>query len=340
MSPSGSGLTADVVVCTYTEDRWGLLVEAIESVLGQSVEPQRLIICVDHNPDLLRRVERAWAAHRTDGPQVIVLANAFEGRLGSARNTALLATRADIVAFLDDDAVAEADWLERLLATYTRNPAAVAVGGMPRPRYGASRPSWFPPEFDWVFGCHYRGLPTRTAPVRHLIGANMSVRRQAAWDQGGFHADNHDDMDLSHRVAHAYGRDAVLYEPSAVVRHYVSAPRLTWSYFWRRCFSVNRGKVEAFDTLGDAGDIRAEISFALRYLARLPLSLLQLLVGDPAAIRQWFAGLAGLALAAAGYTVGRLRAAVRPHDRSTLTRGIEGMPSATLYGQEPRRGTA
>jgi cellulose synthase/poly-beta-1,6-N-acetylglucosamine synthase-like glycosyltransferase len=86
--------------------------------------------------------------------EIVVVPNQFAGRLGSARNTAPLQARADIVAFLDDDAGVAPDWLERLLAVYAMHPEAVAVGGTPRPNYGAPRPSWFPPDFDWVLGCH------------------------------------------------------------------------------------------------------------------------------------------------------------------------------------------
>ena len=196
---------ADVVICTYTLDRWQLLVRAVDSVLAQHVAPQQLIIVIDHNDELLQRCRQRWVQAGVDSPiEIVVMANQFAGRLGSARNTALLRARADVVAFLDDDAEAAPDWLERLLDVYARNPTAVAVGGAPLPNYGAPRPTWFPPEFDWVFGCHYRSLPTQLAPVRHLIGASMSVRRDDILAVGGFHADDHDDMDLSHRIAHAH----------------------------------------------------------------------------------------------------------------------------------------
>ena len=48
----------------------------------------------------------------------------------------------------------------------------------PRPSGRDGRPRWFPPEFDWVVGCSYTGLPETVAPVRNLIGAAMSFRRQ------------------------------------------------------------------------------------------------------------------------------------------------------------------
>ena len=162
-----AALRADVVICTYTLARWELFVRAVESVLAQTVAPQQLIIVVDHNDEVLARCRQEWGAGRADSPvEIVVVASQFAGQQASSRNTALLLARADIVSFLDDDAEAAPDWLERLLAVYATHPEAVAVGGAPRPDYGAPRPSWFPPEFEWVFGCHYRSLPDRLAPVR------------------------------------------------------------------------------------------------------------------------------------------------------------------------------
>src|SRR5664280_1377170 len=96
----------------------------------------------------------------------------------------------------------------------------------------------------------------------------MSVRREALMSWGGFHSDNHDDMDLSHRAVHAYGARAVLYEPSATVSHFVPKERLTWHYFWRRCFFVNMGKVKAFRDMDDASNLGAELRFVRRSLSR------------------------------------------------------------------------
>ncbi|MFZ1161226.1 glycosyltransferase family 2 protein [Mycobacterium sp.] len=322
---NATALCADVVICTYTLARWELFARAVESVLAQTVIPQRLIIVVDHNDELLARCHQEWgagSANRADSPvEIIIVASQFPGRQGSSRNTALLLARAEIVSFLDDDAVAAPDWLERLLAVYTTRPAAFAVGGKSQPRYGASRPSWFPPDFDWVFGCHYQSLPDRLAPVRRLIGTSMSVRREAMLAVGGFHADDYDDMDLSHRIAHAHGPAAVLYEPRAEVQHHVPAERMTWSYFWRRCYYVNRNKVGAFADMGEGGNIRAELRFGAGVLLTLIQAPLAAVTGRPTQLRQALAAVAGLALGGCGFAAGRVHLA-RGRRPEVLTTGL------------------
>jgi GT2 family glycosyltransferase len=322
VAAKATALYADVVICTYTLERWELIARAVESVLAQRVLPRQLIIVVDHNDELLARCRQEWGAGRADSPvEIVVAASQFAGRQGSSRNTALLLARADIVSFLDDDAEAAPDWLERLLAVYATHPEAVAVGGAPWPNYGAPRPSWFPLDFDWVFGCHYHSLPGRLAPVRHLIGTSMSVRREAMLAVGGFHADDYDDMDLSHRIAHEHGPAAVLYEPRAEVHHYVPPDRMTWSYFWRRCYYVNRNKVAALADMGEGGNLGAELRFAVRVLLAFVPALLATVTGRPERLRQALAALAGLALAASGYLAGRVRLA-RGRLPEVLTTGL------------------
>ena len=135
----------------------------------------------------------------------------------------------------------------------------------------------------------------------------MSVRRTLLEWVGGFHSDNHDDMDMCHRVARIMSNEAVIYEPAATVRHFVSASRLTWAYFWRRCFFVNRGKVTAFRGMGRAGNLQAERSFARRALTRgVATGLRELAGGDVGGLQRAAALCAGLVLAGLGFVVGNV----------------------------------
>jgi hypothetical protein len=243
--------------------------------------------------------DAAWALH--------VVQNRFDSRLGGARTTAAEIATGDILAFLDDDAAAASSWL-RTLTKHYEDPKVVAVGGAPVARYEAERPRWLPHECNWIFGCAYRGLPERTGPIDHMIGANMSVRREVLMSWGGFQSDNHDDMDLSHRAIHAHGPSAVLYDPSAVVHHFVPRSRLTWTYFWRRCFFVNKGKVGAFRGLGEASNLKAEFRFAGRSLSRALVNEgRELLHGDLYAPIRYLALIAAIALGGSGALIGRLR---------------------------------
>ncbi|GFH79808.1 hypothetical protein Sgou_44780 [Streptomyces gougerotii] len=167
----GSPRGFSVIVCVHTEERWQDILDAVASLGAQSLPPLEILLVVDHHPVLLERLEHRFA----DGPpQVRVMPNAGPRGLSAGRNTGVGAARGEWVAFLDDDAVADPDWLRHLAAGYA-DPGVLAVGGRTEPRWESGRrPGWFPEEFDWVVGCTYRGHPSGGARVRNVLGGNAS----------------------------------------------------------------------------------------------------------------------------------------------------------------------
>ena len=167
-----------VVICAYTEQRWDDTHAAVQSVRDQSFANREIILVVDHNPAL-------QASFASVLPDITVIENREDRGLSGGKNTGLEVARGDVVAFLDDDAVAEQDWLKFLVDSY-EDPSVVGVGGLTLPLWEEPRPAWFPKEFDWVVGCTYRGMPETRGPVRNLLGGNASFRRDTLKRVGGF----------------------------------------------------------------------------------------------------------------------------------------------------------
>jgi GT2 family glycosyltransferase len=300
-------------------DRWSLTCAAIDSALQQTRIPLEIIVPVDHNSELFHRLSARWARSGPPGalPSIRVVESRYEGHLGASATTAAEIAQGQFLAFLDDDASAEPDWLETLLRPF-RDPAVIAVGGAPIPVYAKPRPRWLPGEFNWIFGCAYDGLPTRAAPINHLIGTTMAVRTRDMLAIGGIRSNNHGDMELSHRLLAMAPGSKLIYEPEAIVKHYVSEHRLSWSYFWRRCFFVNRGKVAAMHDLGAAANLGAERSFVARSLTRgVARGLRQWLAGDLGGLLRAAVICIGVTLAGGGYAVGTAELSLRKVTRSS-----------------------
>jgi glycosyltransferase involved in cell wall biosynthesis len=257
-------LGVSVVICAYTQDRWDTLVAACAAVHAQRGPTDELILVVDHNPPLLARASRLLAGVR-------VVANTGRRGLSGARNTGVAASRGDVVAFLDDDARPRSGWLDQLRAAFGDDGVLVA-GTWVEPQWeGGAPPRWFPPEFGWVVGCSYRGLPTTTAPVRNPIGASMAVRRRVFDDIGVFAETvgrvgalpvGCEETEFCVRLANENPGAVVLHEPLAVVDHAVPRQRQTMAYFLRRCFHEGRSK-RAVARLGGA---RRGLSAERRYV--------------------------------------------------------------------------
>ncbi len=166
-----------VVICAYTEKRWDDLNAAVDSVIKQSHPASDIVLVIDHNPALFERAQKAFAHLSTERTKVVITQNTQLRGLSGARNTGIEQSCGDIVAFIDEDAMAAPDWLARMSAAYD-DPNIMAAGGSIAPLWLTGKPSWFPDEFNWVVGCTYRGMPESRTPIRNLIGCNMSVRRE------------------------------------------------------------------------------------------------------------------------------------------------------------------
>lgn len=239
---SGAGPRIAVAICTY--QRYDLLPDAVESLLGQSLpRSEYRIIVVDNSPDAGLSAEWSgrwrneadfhWIHERTPG-------------LSRARNVAIAAaTELPLIAFLDDDAVARGDWLESLTNAFEHlGPDAYVVGGRVRPRFGAPPPAWLDHRFlpylsvcdlgdtvrflrpnEWVVGAN---IAYRTAPLARVGGFSVALGRVG----GGAALMSNDETELEERIREIGGR--IGYTPHAEVTHFVPADRLTQEWFRRR----------------------------------------------------------------------------------------------------------
>jgi glycosyltransferase involved in cell wall biosynthesis/GT2 family glycosyltransferase len=296
-----------VLICAYTLDRLDVLSQAIDSVRTQSRPAHEIVLSVDHSPQLLAEAKRRW-------PEAVKLVENHEERgLSGARNSGVAACSGEVVAFLDDDALAVPDWLERLAEAY-RDPSILGVGGAVRPAWVDGKPKWFPPEFDWVVGCTHSGMPRRRQAVRNLVGANMSLRREALLEVGGFRHElgrigtipaGCEETDLCIRIGQRWPESKILYDPAAAVNHFVPAARGTREYFTSRCRGEGRSKAVLAGLVGSDSGLEAERSYVRR---TLPFGVLRgigdALRGDPSGLSRAAMIVTGLSSTTAGYLSG------------------------------------
>ena len=173
--------TVSVVICVYDAARWDSIRRVVASLGVQTHPVDEVIVVVDHNPDLFARV-----AGEIEG--VVAIENGNDRGLSGARNSGAAVAHGEFVAFLDDDAAAAPDWVERLVAACDGD-SVLGAGGRSLPRWLERKPSWFPEEFLWVVGCTYRGLPEQTARVRNIYGGCFAIRRDALAELSGFRSE-------------------------------------------------------------------------------------------------------------------------------------------------------
>ncbi len=300
-------LKASVIIATYTERRWDSLCRAVAATLEQEPPPHEVVVVVDHNPGLLKRAQQEFTG-------IDVIANTDgRGHSGSVNCAAESAT-GDVIALLDDDAVPEPGWLAALLDAYTGEDV-LGVGGLLTPQWDTPRPAWFPDEFLWVVGCSYRGLPRGRAPVRNLIGANMSVRRDLFLEVGGFREElarvgtkpfAAHEPEFCIRAARARPSGRFIYEPVARVTHLVTPERSTFSYFVRHCHDEGVAKATLARLVGHVEGLSTERSYVARTLpSGVGRGLAKAMSGgEPAGALRSASIAVGVATAAVGYLHG------------------------------------
>ncbi len=308
--------TVSVVVCGFTEERWGDLCRAVSSLHRQTEPAQEIILVVDHCPALLRQAQENLAG-------VTAVPNRMAKGLAGGRNTGVAEARGDIVAFIDDDAAADPDWLARLVDHYYQNAQVMGVGGLVKPVWDAGRPEWFPPELDWVVGCSYMGMPVQPGPVRNFIGANMSFRREIVADLHGFSIGlgrvgttplGCEETELCLRVSQRYPDGVLLYEPAASVGHRVREHRARWGYLWSRCYAEGLSKATVARLAGADRALASERSYVRSTIPRgVGRSLLTAARGRRAGVLSALALISAVMVTGAGYLVGRV-AARRPRE--------------------------
>lgn len=235
-----------VIICCYTLERLADLREAVTSVQNQTLKPHEIIVAVDHNKQLLNRLTSAFS------PEVKVVLNntPFRGSSGTD-NVGITCATGDIIAFIDDDAVADVSWLEHLLEPFQERNM-IAVGGQLVPLWSNKRPFWFGDELNWMIGCTYKGHPQTRTEIRAPIFCNASLRREA-FDAAGLFPTETGRINAwgtgfeAHfflRLKYLMPDRVVLYEPSAVVYHKVSRERTTMKYSIKRCYNEGYHKAK------------------------------------------------------------------------------------------------
>jgi GT2 family glycosyltransferase len=300
-----------VAVCAYSLARWGRLVECLNAIRPQLRDGDELALVIDHNDELYARaVNAGWAGVR-------IIRNEREPGVSGARNSAIDGCQHDVVAFLDDDAVAGLDWLERVRTAFAE-PEVMVVGTAAAPVWpSGARPGWLPPEFDWVVGCTYRGLPTVRADVRNVIGVAMAFRRGVFDRVGGFSSavgrigtrpTGCDETELCIRVRQADPVARVVFLPDVSVAHHVTVDRTRWRYFVRRCRGEGRSKAWVARLVGAGDGLSSERAYLTSVLPRAVVRELgRALRGSPSGWGAAAAIVVGVAMTGSAYALGRLR---------------------------------
>jgi glycosyltransferase involved in cell wall biosynthesis len=227
-----------VIICTH--NRAALLSGALQSVVEQALDPvlfETVVVdnaSTDGTSNLVKNFQISHPEHN------IVLVHEPKLGLNHARNAGFANARGTYVAYMDDDARAEKEWLEQVVNCFESvSPSPACVGGPILPFYTSLKPDWFQDRYEyrtWGDQAHF-------LTGGSFSGSNVSFRRDILDQFGGFAVDAGvgmkgeemfmgDETDLFKRVWTSVDKNARLfyYSPAVVVFHWVPDYKMTVRY--------------------------------------------------------------------------------------------------------------
>ncbi len=232
-------MDVSVVICTYSSDMFAALTEAVESIFGQTYDAVTIIVVVDGNDELYERIEKKYG----ECEAVQIHLNDKNVGLSQSRNNALEYATGDIIAFMDDDAVADERWIEELVSVYQQRDV-IAAGGRMVPDWVAGKPTFLPEEFYWLIGVTHKGFADAGDEVRNTFGSNISFRLEVFEEIGGFDSEvgrrgelniQSEETIFCVRMRNQFGH-GVVYNPDAIVAHKIFDYRTDPKWLVKRAF--------------------------------------------------------------------------------------------------------
>ena len=293
--------TVAVIVSAHLEERFPELVKALESLAEQTRIPDEVVVVIDGEPKLADRIRSL----RTTA-SVVELRQ--PSGLAATRNAGVAACTSEIVLFLDDDAIAHPEWVERLASAISKD-GVLGAYGYSAPIWGGQRPSWLPEEFLWTLGCSYAGQPVERTQVRNVHGGCCGLRRSLFTELGGYDSrlgrtrastGGGEEAELCIRAQRRWPGSSFTFEPVARIEHLVPPSRLTLRYVLRRCYDEGRMKAKVASI--QRGALTSERQFAMR----LPGAFIRYLFGAPLTGGAGRARAGGVAVMVTAVTLGLL----------------------------------
>ena len=226
-----------IIVCTY--NRSNLLRRAVKSLTEQTLAKSRYeIIVVDNNSSDDTKEVVALLQKQHSKVNIKFINEANQGH-NYVRNAGIRNSRGKFIAFLDDDAYADKNWLVTILDCFNRvKPKPLVVGGLVKPFYLTPKLSWFNDKYEMrSWGEKERFL----VKGESFSGSNMIFRKEIIAKYGGFDSKagmkgNYmhlgDETGLFENLWKGYGnKNFMFYSPKIIVYHAVFANKMSIGYY-------------------------------------------------------------------------------------------------------------
>jgi glycosyltransferase involved in cell wall biosynthesis len=241
-----------VVICTYNRDNY--LRQCLDHLAQQTalVELFEILVIDNRSTDGTRQVCDAF---RDNHPEIQFNYCLEQNQgLSHCRNRGIEESNSELISYIDDDALADTDYVSNLITYFQHFPEVDAIGGKVTPIYQSDAPPWMSKYLLPLVAALDMGLSSKPFKGRKFpIGANMAFRRSVLLEIGTFSTDlgrvgsylgSGEEKDMFYRMKKQQKR--VDYVPNVHVFHSIPDNRLEIDYIKKMAQGI--GKSEAIRT--------------------------------------------------------------------------------------------
>ncbi len=242
-------LKISVIICSYNREEY--ITDAMDSLYRQTLSKQLYeVMVVDNNStDNTKQVCLNYIQLHP-GYNIYYLEEKQQGA-SFARNTGAAFAKAPLLAFMDDDAIADTYFLDRIVSFYEAHPDVSGLGGRIIPKYIPAEPTWMSHYVSSLVGnFHYSDEVEMFKPGKYPLESNMIVTKEDFDEVGGFNTllpgvkgtlrIGGEGKDFFMKLQ-ALGKKNY-YDPSIRVQHVVEVRKLTPEYMYRVASGIGRGE--------------------------------------------------------------------------------------------------
>ncbi len=235
---------ATIAICTYNRAKLlQLCIESLTHLQFPQSDFEVLVIdnnSTDHTADVCKQVSALYPYLNFR-----YVLETQQG-VGFTRTRGAQEARGEIVAYIDDDCLAEKNWLQLIVAFYDAHPEAMSTGGKIIPKYLVPVADWFGKYFWGLVGHYDQGDKVfQMQGVRYPSGANMHFRK-AAFEKYGYFDGNLGRSGKSLMAGEEKAmylklinhHEKVYYLPDVVVHHHVEGNKFDKAYVRRHSYGI------------------------------------------------------------------------------------------------------
>ena len=278
-----------IVICSY--NRASYISGALDSLYHQSagLDNFEAIIVDNNSTDNTAEVFKQWRSSHANGSFTYLT----ESKQGAsfARNTGAEGAKGQWLCFMDDDAIANSNYVENIIKHIKTKPEAIGFGGRIIPKYIPSAPEWMSYYVSSLVG-NFDYAPTACAfeNGKYPLESNMIVKKDIYDSIGGFNTQlpgvvgtlriGGEGKELFYKLL-ALGH-TIYYDPAICVHHVVEVKKLTPEYMYRVASGIGRGEKTRTLSISKGSYFKKIIEYVFKLGAAFVIGFKYLLQCKPA----------------------------------------------------------